>query len=120
MTGSVLVVDDDPAFVGLVARILSDLGIETVTTAGDAEQAILVALDARPHAILVDLNLPDRHGSDLAYELSALPWRPRVVLTSTDNEAFLTIQTRAGDRELAFIAKEELDANTLRVTLLGG
>jgi CheY-like chemotaxis protein len=116
----VLIVDNDPAFLGLVARILSDLGIESVRTATDATQALLVAEDARPAAVLVDIGLPDRHGADLAYELSDLPWRPRVVLTSSDSEAFLAIGARDGHRELAFIPKEELAEDTLRRALLDG
>ena len=120
MTRSVLVVDDDPAFLGLVARILSDIGIESVRTAADASQALLVARDAQPGVALVDIGLPDRDGADLAYELSALPWRPRVVLTSSDSEAFLAVEPRDGHRELAFIAKEELAADTLRGALSDG
>lgn len=115
-----LVVDDDPAFLGLVARILSDLGIEAVTTAADASHALLLAEDARPEAVLVDIGLPDRDGTDLAYELSDLPWRPRVVLTSSDSEAFLGIEPRDGHPELAFVAKEELAGDTLRRALLDG
>ena len=117
VTRSVLIVDDDPAFLRLVARILSDIGIESVRTAADASQALLVAQHARPDAVLVDIGLPDRDGTDLAYELSALPWRPRVVLTSSDSEAFLAIEPRDGHRELAFIAKVELAADTLREAL---
>jgi CheY-like chemotaxis protein len=116
----VLVVDDDPAFLGLVARILSDLGIESVTTAADASQALLVAAKARPAAVLVDIGLPDRDGTELAYDLSDLPWRPRVVLTSSDSEAFLAIEPRDGHRELAFIPKEELAGDTLQRALLDG
>ena len=120
MTRSVLVVDDDPAFLGLVARILADIGIESVRTAADASQALPVAEGARPDAVLVDIGLPDRAGGDLAYELSALPWRPRVILTSSDSEAFLAIEPRDGHPELAFIAKEELAADTLRGVLSDG
>ena len=115
-----LVVDDDPAFLGLMVRILADLGIESVTTAADASQALLVAEGARPDAVLVDIGLPDRDGTDLAYELSDLPWRPRVVVTSSDSEAFLAIEPRDGRRELAFIAKEEVAGDTLRRALLDG
>ena len=114
---SVLIVDDDPAFLGLVARILSDIGIESVRTAPDALQALLVVEHDRPDAVLVDIGLPDRDGTDLAHELSALPWRPRVVLTSSDSEAFLAIEPRDGHRRLVFIAKVELAADTLREAL---
>jgi CheY-like chemotaxis protein len=113
----VLVVDDDPAFLGLVARILSYIGVESVRTATDASQALLVAEHARPDAVLVDMGLPDRDGTDLAYELSALPWRPRVVLTSSDSEAFLAIEPHDGHPELAFLAKVDVAADTLRGAL---
>jgi CheY-like chemotaxis protein len=120
VTRSVLVVDDDPAFVRVVAGILTDIGVDSVRTAADASQALLVADATRPDAVLVDIGLPDRDGSDLAYELSALPWRPRVVLTSSDSEAFLAIEPRDRHRELAFIAKQELAADTLRDALFNG
>jgi CheY-like chemotaxis protein len=120
VTPSVLIVDDDPAFLGLVARILAELGIEPITTAADASQALVSAQRARPDAVLVDIGLPDRDGTDLAYELAELPWRPRVVLTSSDSEAFLAIEPHDGHRELAFIAKEDLAGDTLRRALLDG
>jgi CheY-like chemotaxis protein len=84
----VLIVDDDPVFLTLAARIVAELGVDAVATAEDAAEALKVAEDSRPDAVLVDVGLPDRDGTDLAYELSDLPWRPRVVLTSSDSEAF--------------------------------
>jgi CheY-like chemotaxis protein len=114
---SVLIVDDDPAFLALAARIVTELGVDVVATAGDAAQALKVVQDARPDGALVDIGLPDRDGIDLAYELSELPWRPRVVLTSSDSDAFLAIETCKGLRRLAFIAKEELTSDTLRRVL---
>ena len=119
MARSVLVVDDDPAFLGLVARILTDLGVGSVMTAPDAAQALLVAEHSRPDAVLIDIGLPDRDGTDLGYQLSDLPWRPRVVLTSSDSEAFLAIEPRDGARELAFVPKEELASETLRGSVAG-
>jgi CheY-like chemotaxis protein len=114
MTGSVLIVDDDPAFLALAGRILADLGVEVVATAADAAQALEVVQHSRPDAMLVDVGLPDRDGIDLAYELSKLPWGPRVALTSSDSEAFVAIEARDGSRKLPFIAKEELASDTLR------
>jgi CheY-like chemotaxis protein len=117
---SVLIVDDDPVFLTLAARIVAELGVDAVATAEDAAEALKVAEDSRPDAVLVDVGLPDRDGTDLAYELSDLPWRPRVVLTSSDSEAFLAIEPREGHHELAFIAKEELASDTLRRVLIDG
>jgi CheY-like chemotaxis protein len=114
MTRSVLIIDDDPAFYALAGRILADLGIEVVATAADAAQALEVVQHSRPDAMLVDIGLPDRDGIDLGYELSNLPWAPRVVLTSSDSEAFVAIEAHDGQRTLPFIAKEELASDTLR------
>jgi CheY-like chemotaxis protein len=116
---SVLVVDDDPAFLKLAVRILVDLGAEVVT-ASDAADALDVVQDSRPEAMLVDIGLPDRNGIDLAYELLELPWGPRVVLTSSDSEAFIAIEARGGNRRPPFIAKEELEGETLRRVLMCG
>jgi CheY-like chemotaxis protein len=115
---SVLIVDDDPVFVALAARIVAELGVEAVATAGDAAEALKVAEDWRPDAVLVDIGLPDRDGTDLAYELSDLPWRPRVVLTSSDSEGFLAVEPREGHHALDFIAKDKLASETLQRALI--
>src|SRR4030081_1517383 len=117
MSCSVLIVDDDPGFLDLVARVLEDLGAVVVATAADAAQALAVVGHARPEAALVDVGLPDRDGIDLAYELSELPWAPRVVVTSSDSEAFVAMGTRDGQPRLPFIAKEDLATETLRHAL---
>jgi CheY-like chemotaxis protein len=119
VTRSVLIIDDDPDFLGLTVRILVDLGVEDVWTAANATEALETVQEARPDVVLVDVWLPDRHGIDLAYELVELPWRPRVVLTSSDNDAVLALDPRAG-RELAFLGKDELEGDTLQRALLDG
>jgi CheY-like chemotaxis protein len=119
MASSVLLVDDDPAFLSLATRILESMGAEVVATAEDAAAAIAAANATKPEAVLVDVGLPDRDGIDLAYELAALPWRPRVVLTSTDRDAVSAIEARDGDRTLPFVPKEELANDPLRRLLMG-
>lgn len=87
MPGSVLVVDDDPGFRALARRLLVASGL---VVAGEAESfatAMAAAHELRPDGALVDIRLPDGDGVDLARELRALPWRPRVVLTSADPDA---------------------------------
>jgi DNA-binding NarL/FixJ family response regulator len=84
MAISVLVVDDDPSFRDLAERLLTANNLEVVAHAGTATEAIAVAKAIKPDAVLVDVDLPDRNGIDLTGELRALPWRPRVVLTSAD------------------------------------
>jgi CheY-like chemotaxis protein len=117
MSPSVLVVDDDPAFRSLATEILSAIGVEVIGTAGNAQAALAAACLLRPDAALVDVGLPDRDGVELAYELAALPWRPRVVLTSSDGEAAAGIEARGAERHLTFVAKEQLPNVALRQLL---
>ncbi len=119
MALSVLIVDDDPTFLALATRVLEGIGVEVVATAEDVPAAIAATNATRPEAVLVDVGLPDREGLDLAYELAALPWRPRVVLTSTDTDAGRAIEPHDGGSKLPFIPKEELASPTLRGLLLG-
>jgi DNA-binding NarL/FixJ family response regulator len=107
MSGVVLVVDDDPAFRGLARRLLVASGLTVGGEAGSVETAIAVAHEVRPDAALVDVGLPDGDGIALAGRLSALPWRPRVILTSTDPDAASAEDVRrcgAG----GFVPKEQL------------
>jgi FixJ family two-component response regulator len=72
----------------------------------------------KPSAVLVDVELPDRAGPRLARALAALPWRPRVVLTSIDGDIVTAEEARnAGAR--AFVNKADLASAPL-VELLGG
>jgi CheY-like chemotaxis protein len=117
MASRVLVVDDDPDFRTLGARLLRELGFDEVITAGDAAAALEQAEVGRPDAVLVDVGLPDRDGIDLAHQIAALPWSPRVVLTSTDGDAASAVAARGG-RALSFVPKEQLANGVLRGLLL--
>jgi CheY-like chemotaxis protein len=114
MATSVLVVDDDPSAIRLAVRVLADIEVEVAATAGDAATAIQAANSTKPDAALVDIGLPDCDGIDLAYELAALPWRPRVVLMSSDIDAVNGIESRAGRDPLPFLPKQELTDGRLR------
>src|SRR3954462_11915692 len=84
---SVLLVDDDPEFRRLAKCILGGDGPVVVGEAETVATAIAAAHELRPEAALVDVGLPDGSGVDLARVLTALPWRPRIGLTSTDPDA---------------------------------
>jgi DNA-binding NarL/FixJ family response regulator len=53
------------------------------------------------------VELPDRDGVSLARELVALPWRPDVVLTSSDAEAASASEVQDSGAEV-FVPKDEL------------
>jgi CheY-like chemotaxis protein len=118
MSGSVLVVDDDPAFRRLARMMLPALGLAWAGEASTADSALAAATRLRPDGVLVDVGLPDRDGVTLAGELAALPFPPRVVLTSSDAEAASAGDVRRS-RAAAFVPKDELPGAALRQLLTG-
>src|ERR1700750_2399435 len=113
----VLVVDDDPAFRSLARRLLVGSGLGLAGEAATVAAALAAAGSLRPDGILVDVGLPDGDGITLAGQLTALPWRPRVVLTSSDAEAATADDVRRAGAE-AFVPKDQLPDAAL-YTLFG-
>jgi two-component system nitrate/nitrite response regulator NarL len=107
MARSVLVVDDDPVFRELASRLLRAADFRVAGEAESAAAAMAAVNELEPDAALVDVDLPDRDGISLARDLTALPWKPCVVLTSVNADAVRPedIQ-RSGAR--AFVHKAEL------------
>jgi DNA-binding NarL/FixJ family response regulator len=106
MPGAIMVVDDDPVFRSLAHRVIRAAGLDSGGEADSVATAMAMALATRPDAVVVDVGLPDGDGITLARELRALPWQPRVVLTSSDPDAANAADiswSGAG----AFIAKHE-------------
>jgi DNA-binding NarL/FixJ family response regulator len=107
MSETILVVDDDPVFRSLARRTLVAEGLIVVGEAESVATARAAAHELRPDAVLVDVGLPDGDGVALARELTALPWRPRVVLTSSDPEAASPDDVRWSGAG-AFVPKDDL------------
>jgi DNA-binding NarL/FixJ family response regulator len=112
MATSVLVVDDDPAFRALAERLLTAISLDVVGQADSAAGAVAVARALQPDSALVDIELPDRDGIALARELVALPWRPRVLLTSIDADAASPEDVRRSGAS-GFVHKAELPSAAL-------
>jgi len=87
MGRSVLVVDDDASFRNLATRILVSWGHDVVGEAGSLGEALQRASELEPDTVLADIGLPDGDGFELARQLQAMPYRPRVVLISSDSDA---------------------------------
>jgi DNA-binding NarL/FixJ family response regulator len=108
-----LVIDDDAVFRDLVRRMLGADGFVVVGEAETVAAAIVAAHELRPDAALVDVGLPDGDGISLARELSSLPWRPHIVLTSADPDAADADDVRRSGAH-AFVAKDLLPNAPLR------
>jgi two-component system nitrate/nitrite response regulator NarL len=116
MPSRVLVVDDDAAFRGLACRLILAMGLSVAGEAATFADGAAAADELRPDAALVDVGLPDGDGLELARRIAALPWRPRVVLTSSDADA----TSAQGARSLGatgFVPKTELADGSLRALL---
>jgi signal transduction histidine kinase/DNA-binding response OmpR family regulator len=71
-SGKLLLIDDDEASRYLLKGMLSDTRCEVVEAA-DAAEGLRAALQERPRAIFLDLDLPDRSGCEVLDALRAEP-----------------------------------------------
>ena len=116
--------DDDPEFRALAKRMVVGSGLSVVAEADTAAAAITAADELRPDAVLVDVGLPDGDGIDVACDLHARDWRPRVVLISSDPDVAVLVRERCDADGLAhtlpFVPKAELPNAPLRRLLSDG
>lgn len=114
MALTVLLIDDDPGFRRLARRTLASTPMSVVGEAETAAAGASAARELKPDAMLVDVGLPDGDGISLARELSALPWNPRIVLTSVDPDAASPDEVeRSG--ACGFIPKHDLPGRGLEL-----
>jgi two-component system OmpR family response regulator len=83
----VLVVDDEPNIVDVISMALRHQGYE-VTSADTGSRALVEARESRPHAMVLDVMLPDMEGFEVARRLSAeRAGVPILFLSARDNTA---------------------------------
>jgi DNA-binding response OmpR family regulator len=81
----ILIVDDDPAMRGLIRKRLSDT-YEVIDT-GDPEQALALALEHKPDAILLDLMMPKFSGFELCQSYRSLSYTARIPVIVISGES---------------------------------
>ncbi|GAB1817332.1 response regulator [Herbidospora sp. RD11066] len=86
MSVRVMVVDDHPMWREGVARDLAEAGYEIVATCGEGRQALRVAAAVRPEVVVLDLQLPDLPGVEVARGLGASENPPKVLVLSASAE----------------------------------
>jgi DNA-binding response OmpR family regulator len=77
---SILVVDDEPAMVGMVAALLGEEGYEIVT-AYDGEVALRRHAEERPDLVILDRRLPRLSGEEVCRQIRAVANTPILMLT---------------------------------------
>lgn len=110
---SVLIVDDHPSFRASARRLLEASGYAVVGEAADGAEAIAAAGALEPDLVLLDVQLPDLNGFEVAERLAALGAdRPEVVLTSSRDLAEYGDEVDTSPVR-GFIPKSELSGETL-------
>jgi len=108
---SILIVDDDQRFRGLARRLLESEGFDVVGEAENGRGALAAARELEPDVVLLDVQLPDLDGLEVAQRIAGAGG-PAVVLTSTRDEADFGPQLgQSGAR--GFVPKDELSAERI-------
>jgi two-component system response regulator EvgA len=116
MRRRVLIIDDNPTFRATVRELLDREGFDVVAEAGTGVAGIRAAREHRPDLVLVDVQLPDFDGFEVAERLARLALRARVILTSSlDDTDYGGLVS--GSPAVGFIAKSELSAASIEALL---
>jgi len=112
MPTSVLIVDDHPSFRASARRMLESNGYAVVGEAEDGAAALSAVEALRPDLVLLDVQLPDLDGFEVATRLDAAGECPAIILTSSrelsDFRAAVAESPARG-----FVTKGELSGETL-------
>lgn len=85
-TGHILVIDDDPSLLDMLAMSLEDEGFE-VSTAADGEEGLEAIREGEADLAVCDINMPKLDGFSLCREVREEGNQiPIIMLTSRDNE----------------------------------
>jgi DNA-binding NarL/FixJ family response regulator len=114
---SVLIVDDHPSFRATARALLEAEGFDVVGEAENGIAGLRQAKELHPDVVLLDVQLPDFDGFEVATRLtSGNGDGPKVVLTSSrDGSDFGPLVPRSGAR--GFIPKAELSGAALKAVL---
>ena len=116
MARTVLIVDDHPSFRASARHVLEDGGFAVIGEAPDGASGLAAASALRPAVVLLDVQLPDMDGFDVASSLTSQEGGPAVVLTSSrDPSEFDGMVARSGAQ--GFVAKDELSGPALEALL---
>jgi DNA-binding NarL/FixJ family response regulator len=116
MPQTVLVVDDHPSFRATARRLLQSEGFDVVGEAENGAEAVQKVEELHPEVVLLDVQLPDLNGFEVASILCRNGGSPAVVLVSSrDADDYGELIPACGAR--GFIPKAELSGASIRALL---
>lgn len=114
---TVLVVDDHQGFRSRARLLLEADGYEVVGEAADGRSAVDEARRLHPDLVLLDVQLPDLDGFEVAAQITGADGGPAVVLTSSrdwsDSRELLARSGASG-----FLPKDQLSGATIAELLI--
>jgi DNA-binding NarL/FixJ family response regulator len=116
MSMTALVVDDHAGFRTSARFLLEIEGFEVVGEAADGASAIEAVERLRPELVLLDVQLPDGQGYDVARQIFERGLTPRIVLVSSRDESDYGDKVRTSGA-VGFLNKAELSGDRLRALL---
>jgi DNA-binding NarL/FixJ family response regulator len=107
----ILIVDDSRHFLNAARGALEQDGITVVGIASTSAEALQLAQELRPDGILVDINLGDESGLDLARELASSDAAPVVLISAYPESEFTDLI--ATSPAVGFVSKSQLSAGAV-------
>jgi DNA-binding NarL/FixJ family response regulator len=112
----VLIVDDHPSFRASARSLLEAEGYEVVGEAADGMEALEAVAKLKPDLVLLDVQLPDIDGFEVARRLAATEKPPEIVLTSSRDGADYGACIEES-RARGFVPKADLSGAALTLLL---
>ena len=113
---SVLIVDDHPSFRASARALLEAEGFDVIGEAADGESALQACCDLHPDIVLLDVQLPDRTGFEVASQLTRNGSVANVVLVSSrDGSDYGPLVEQSGAS--GFVPKAELSGARIAALL---
>jgi CheY-like chemotaxis protein len=112
MATSVLIVDDHPSFRLSARRMLEADGYIVIGEAEDGAAALEAVRELDPDLVLLDVQLPDLDGFEVAARLRAAGERSAIVLTSTREISDFGEEIAASPAR-GFVTKGELSGEAI-------
>ena len=112
-----LIVDDHPSFRASARALLEAEGFEVVGEASDGESAVEAAAALHPDVVLLDVQLPDRTGFEVASQLTSNGAAIDVILVSSrDGSDYGPLVEESGAS--GFVPKAELSGARIAALLV--
>jgi DNA-binding NarL/FixJ family response regulator len=113
-----LIVDDNTHFLGAARDLLQREGVEVIAVASNGAEAVRLAEELGPDVTLVDIDLGEESGFDVARALTeehAANHSPVVLISSYAEKDFADLI--ASSPAVGFLSKSDLSAQTLHEIL---